>query len=157
MKNGTKELLLRKITKRERITLTKGRHQYLGLFLMILFLSSFVYLVYDLFQNDAFNLLKIILVLSSIAILFFASKISFILADVAINRDVLFMNQLFVPCRVISLEDIDEVKTYKFSWFTITKLNYTCKSNNRKIIFLRCIKKSDWCPDEIIKFVCNPV
>ena len=157
MKNGVKELLLRQITKRERITLTRGRHQYLGLFLMMLFASTSFYLIYDLFLTGDYNFLKTTLVLSSVLILLIASKLCFSLADVAINRDVLFMNQLFVPCRVISLEDINEVKTYQFSWFTITKLKYTCKCDNRRIIFVKWIKKSDWCPEEIIKFVCNPV
>ena len=157
MKNGVQELLLRQITKRERISLTKGRHQYLGLFLMILFASTSGFLVFDLFLGSDFNIVKTLLVICSIGILIIAAKLCFSLADVAINRDVLFMNQLFIPCRVISLEEIEEVKTYKFSLFTITQLKYISKSGKRKIIFLKFIKKADWCPDRIIKFVCNPV
>ena len=157
MKKGVKELLLRQITKRERITLTRGGHQYLGLFLMILFAATSIYLIYDLFVTSDYSLIKLMIVFSSVVILLIASRLCFSLADVAINRDVLFMNQLFVPCRVISLEDIDDVKTYQFSWFTITRLKYTCKCSNRNIVFVKWIKKSEWCPDEIIKFVCNPV
>lgn len=157
MKNGVKELLLRQITKRERITITRGRHQYLGIFLMTLFSAITFYLIYDLFVHVDFQVSKVLLALTSVLILILASRLSFKLADVAINRDVLFMNQLFAPCRVISLEDIDDVKTYQFIWFTITKLNYTCKSTNHQIIFIKLIKKADWCPDEIIKFICKPV
>ncbi len=157
MNMGIEEMLLRQIRKRERITLTRGGHQFIGLSLMILFIITSIYLMNDLFLVQDFNWIKLFFVISSLVILFIASKLCFSLADVAINRDVLFMNKLFTPCRVISLEDINEVKTYRFSLFTITKLTYTCKSKNNKVIFLKCLKKKEWSPDEIIKFVCNPV
>lgn len=157
MKNGVREILLRQITKRERITITRGRHQYLGLFLMAMFIATAIIITYDLFSSGDFSLFKLLISSISVIILLFASKFCFILADVAINRDVLFMNQLFAPCKVISLEEIDLVKTYQFSWFTITTLKYTCKSDNRKIMFVKCIKKSESNPEEIIKFICNPV
>lgn len=157
MKNGVRELLLRKITKRERITLTRGRHQYLGLSLMLLFATTSIYLLYEFFIMSDFNWINSIFVLILVGILMLAARLCFSLADVAINNDVLFMNQLFVPCRVISLEDIAEVKTYQFSWFTLTTLKYTCNCSKRNIVFVKWIKKSDWCPEEIIKFVCNPV
>lgn len=157
MTNGVRELLLLKITKRERITLTRGRHQYLGLSLMLLFATTSIYLLYDFFILSDFNWMNSIFVLALVVTLMTAARLCFSLADVAINKDVLFMNQLFVPCRVISLEEINEVKTYQFSWFTITKLKYTCNCSNRNIVFVKWIGKSDWCPEEIIKFVCNPV
>lgn len=150
-------MLQRQITKRERITITKGRHQYLGLFLMAFSFFVTIYFLYDLFTSGGFNLSNFILTTSSFLVLLLVFKFSLKLADVAINRDVLFMNQLFAPCRVISLEDIDDVKTFQVLWFTVTTLRYTAKSKSQKIIFLKFIKKADWCPEEIIKFVCNPV
>lgn len=152
---GIQEKLLQKISKRERIQITSGKHQYVS-FSLILFYAAFVLstIFFYVYRNGI--TWKLIFISAAFMLLFYPLyMICRKMADIAVKGDILLINQSFSPCKVTSIKSVRAVRTRSFLHFSVTSLTYILDGSKGNIILLERQRSSRSKPEEIIKFIRN--
>lgn len=156
MNSEVRELLLRKISKKEKISITTGLHQYFGLTILLLSVSGAVISITLLNETSIWTAHYWLLVAGIVLITFLIYRLCMNMADIAIKEDILFVNQLFLPCKVVSIDNLTKVKTYNFWLTTITLIRFTEDERKRQVLLFKSVRNSEHQPENIIKFICNP-
>ncbi len=152
---GVQEKLLQKISRRERIQITSGKHQYIS-FSLILFYATIVLstIFFYVYRNGV--TWKLIALSAAMAIAFYPLYLMCRkMADIAVKGDILLINQFFCPCKVTSIKSVRAVRTRSFLRFSITSLTYILDGSKGKIILFERQRSKGSKPEEIIKFIRN--
>jgi hypothetical protein len=152
---GFQEKLLQKISKRERIQITSGKHQYISfsliLFYVVIVLSTISFYLY---RNGL--TWKLLFIAACMMILFYPLfLVCRKMADIAVKGDILLINQIFSPCKVTSIKSVRAVRTRSFFHLSITSLTYILDGSKGKVILFERLKSKGSKPEEIIKFIRN--
>lgn len=151
---GVQEKLLQKISKRERIQITSGKHQYISFSLLVVYALIIASTV--TFYVLRYGVTWKLVILSAGLLMFFYPIYVFCkkMADIAVKGDILLINQFFSPCKVTSIKSVRAVKTRSFLHFSVTSLTYSLDGNRGKIILFERTARGQR-PEEIIKFIRN--
>ena len=152
---GVREKLLHKISKRERIQITSGKHQYISFSLMLIYalvvLTVISFYIYG--KGLTWELIAYSFVLFSLFLPLY--RVCRKMADIAVKGDILLINQIFCPCKVTSIKSVRAVKTRSFLKFSVTSLTYFLDGSKGKIILFERLKSGRDEPEAIIKFIRN--
>ena len=147
------EKLLQKISRRERIQVTSGTHEYVSLSLLSVYLlssaSALVYL--GVAYGFTWKWFLCTLLVSFVFIPLY--KLCFKLADISIKGDVVLINQLFKPCKVTSIKSVRQIRTRKFLNYSLTSLTYYLDGNKGKIILFKHSNRPGSEPEVIIRHI----
>jgi hypothetical protein len=149
----SKEVILRKLSKHERIHITSGKRKQTTQKILItyLILSSGSLATYLFLHGLTW---KIAIIFGLEVILFF-SIFQFLkkVSDISVKGEHMMINQFNYPCKVTSLKSIKDVKTKSFMRFTWTSLSFNIDGNRQKIILLKKIRPDGNLPEVVINFI----
>lgn len=142
MGTDNETLLQNRLSKGEKIAVTSGTHQYLAFFLFILTLAIlFIGLYFNQGIRDFISVglpgLITGLALICLLLLFLSIRI----ADIGIRKDVVFINHFFIPCRVISIEDLASIKSVSFLKNVFTFIRYDYNGSKKQAMFIKRRRK----------------
>lgn len=152
---GFQEKLLQKISKRERIQITSGKHQYISFSLILIYTLLFLSTIsFYLYRNGL--TWELIIISAAMAFLFYPLfVVCRKMADIAVKGDILLINQIFSPCKVTSIKSVRAVRTRSFLHLSVTSLTYILDGSKGKIILFERLRSKGNKPEEIIKFIRN--
>ena len=149
----SKEIILKKLSKQERIHITSGKRKQTTQKILI------TYLILSLGSAATYIFLhgltwKIAIIFGIEAILFFPFfQILKKVSDISVKGEHMMINQFNYPCKVTSMKSIKDVKTRKFMRFTWTSLSFNIDGNRHKIILLKKIRPDGSLPEVLINFI----
>jgi hypothetical protein len=149
----SKEIILKKLSKQERIHITSGKRKQTTQKIMI------TYLILSLGSIVTYLILhgltwKIAIIFGVLAVLFFPLfQILKKVSDISVKGEHMMINQFNYPCKVTSMKSIKDVKTRKFMRFTCTSLSFNIDGNRQKIILLKKIRPDGSLPEVLINFI----
>jgi|GEM_PF-2446819 len=142
MGTDNETLLQNRLSKGEKIAITSGTHQYLAFFLFILTLAilfSGLYFNQVILDFIPVGLPGLItgLALVCLLLLFLSIRI----ADIGIRKDIVFINHFFIPCRVISVEELVNIKSISFLNNVFTFIRYDYNGSTKRAMFIKRRRK----------------
>jgi uncharacterized membrane protein len=149
----SKEIILHKLSKQERIHITSGKRKQTTQRILI------TYLILSLGSLATYLFLhglswKIAIIFGLEVILFYLIfQILKRVSDISVKGEHMMINQYNYPCKVTSLKSIKDVKTTRFMRFTWTSLSFNIDGNRQKIIILKKIKPDGNLPEVVINFI----
>lgn len=142
MGTDNETLLQNRLSKGEKIAVTSGTHQYLAFFLFILTLAI-------LFTGLYFNqvILDFIpvglpgLITGLISICLLLLLLSIRIADIGVRKDIVFINHFFIPCRVISVGELVNIKSISLLSNVFTFIRYDYNGSKKRAMFIKRRRK----------------
>ncbi len=149
----SKEIILKKLSKQERIHITSGKRKQTTQKIVITYLILSLGITVTYLILNGLNL-KIALIFGVLAGLFFPLfQILKKVSDISVKGEHMMINQFNYPCKVTSMKSIKDVKTRKFMRFTCTSLSFNIDGNRQKIILLKKIRPDGSLPEVLINFI----
>ncbi len=149
----SKEIILNKLSKQERIHITSGKRKQTTQKIVITYLILSLGITVTYLILNGLNL-KIALIFGVLAGLFFPLfQILKKVSDISVKGEHMMINQFNYPCKVTSMKSIKDVKTRKFMRFTCTSLSFNIDGNRQKIILLKKIRPDGSLPEVLINFI----
>lgn len=129
--------------KGERITITSGRHQFLA---FTFFMLGFIMLVsasWMILAIDEFSSLTIGIIVTLYVLSFIFTYNSLLIIDLGIKKDTVFISHFFTSSRIIGIEEIKRVRTFKVLGINMIYIVYSCQKKCRKCLFIQNSKRNN--------------
>lgn len=149
----TQQKLLQKISRRERIEITSGKHHRISF--SALFIYSIISASSILLYLYLYGLTWKLIAITGIFSLFFGLLylICRKMADLAVKGDALLISQFSRPCKVTLIKSVKSIRTRRFLQFSVTSLTFSLDGNKGKVFLLKRIRPEGNKPESIIKFI----
>lgn len=150
---GVQQRLLQKISKRERIHITSGKHERISFSILFIYIAISFLIVFFLFYQSGLDW-RLTAIIGGLFVLFF--PLYFLcrkIADVTVKGDALLINQFSCPCKVTSLKSVRNVKTRNFYFFSLTTLTFILDGNRGKVFLVEKLSRKGDKMESIIRFI----
>lgn len=149
----SKEIILKKLSKQERIHITSGKRKQTTQKIIITYLILILGLIVTYIILHGLTW-KIAIIFGVLTCLFFPLfQILKKVSDISIKGEHMMINQFNYPCKVTSMKSVKDVKTRRFMRFTCTSLSFNIDGNRQRIILLKKIRPDGNLPEVLINFI----
>lgn len=124
--------------KGERITITSGKHQFLAFILFLFGSLALVALVTISFLASIIGLfISILLIVILLFLAIIAVYHSFLISDLAIKKDTVYISHFFTTSRIIGIEDVQKIHQFKMINLNFLYIDYTCGEKQRRSLIIK--------------------